>query len=153
MTYMQDEIKMNCYLKLAEIRWGQFNKRRDFEWKVNFGLWAALGFIIGLGLKGDYTSPPINVVGQGAFILMHSLILIAYLIYIHGLNFANQNDRRAAFECQDRAESFAGTLDNELIAKVAGIIKVPKVLKKWYLAANYGFTLLLIIMSLIVNLR
>ena len=39
--------KIESLIKLAEMYWLEYSDRRSVEWKVNFGLWAALGIFGG----------------------------------------------------------------------------------------------------------
>lgn len=41
-----NEIKMKLYTDLSSIRFTQFNKRRDFEFLINFSIWTILAIII-----------------------------------------------------------------------------------------------------------
>jgi hypothetical protein len=49
---MPDKDKVEFLLKLADASWRDYNERRSIEWKVNFGLWAALGAFAALCFSG-----------------------------------------------------------------------------------------------------
>ncbi len=73
---------------------------------------------------------------------------------MRGLDFANKNDKKAAYESQDRAERYSGTIKYEFISNKENIIKEPDfLLRKYYMIARYGFTFLLLGLSLIINLN
>ena len=45
--------KIRTALRLAEVAWRDFDRRRAYEWKVNFALWPALGAVSGFFWKGS----------------------------------------------------------------------------------------------------
>lgn len=45
--------KIRTALRLAEVAWRDFDRRRAYEWKVNFALWPALGALSGFFWKGS----------------------------------------------------------------------------------------------------
>jgi hypothetical protein len=40
---MDEKDRVEALIKPAEVSWRAYSERRSIEWKVNFGLWAALG--------------------------------------------------------------------------------------------------------------
>jgi hypothetical protein len=72
---MPDKDKVESLLKLADASWRDYNERRSIEWKVNFGLWAALGAFGGFVFQRD-TPPP-----QWVALIASALLAVAFLIY------------------------------------------------------------------------
>ncbi len=111
MDYNQD--KSALYLELSKVRFTQFNKRRDFEFKLNISVWTVLAIIIGFlyqhGTPGDVGTKEIIVVSG----LVGVFILYAFwMFYIHK---ENQTDKSLAFLSAERAERFQEIREKDLI--------------------------------------
>jgi hypothetical protein len=72
---MPDRDKVEFLLKLADACWRDYNERRSIEWKVNFGLWAALGAFSGFVFQRQ-TRPP-----QWVALIASALLAFAFLVY------------------------------------------------------------------------
>jgi hypothetical protein len=72
---MPDKDKVEFLLKLADASWRDYNERRSIEWKVNFGLWAALGAFSGFVFQRQ-TRPPAWVA-----LIASALLAFAFLVY------------------------------------------------------------------------
>jgi hypothetical protein len=96
-------------LKLAEARWRDFDRRRAYEWKVNFALWAALGSFSGFLWKID------NVIDKRYAITVIILLIAFGLLYWFrwtvGLWRRNKYDQDAAYYYWRRADGDKSALD------------------------------------------
>lgn len=81
-------------LKLANVAWRDFDKRRSFEWKVNFALWPALGAFAGfLFTHPDSASKVVAVVG---IVLVAVIGIIYAFVWTPGIRHHNRLDQEAA---------------------------------------------------------
>jgi hypothetical protein len=72
---MPDKDKVESLLKLADASWRDYSERQTIEWKVNFGLWAALGAFGGFVFQRQ-TLPP-----QWVALIASALLAVAFLVY------------------------------------------------------------------------
>jgi hypothetical protein len=81
-------------LRLAEALWRDFDRRRAYQWKVNFALWSALGSFAGLSLK---INQPLGI--YWTFFVMVVLIFIGYFYWFRwsvGIMRRNVHDQQGA---------------------------------------------------------
>jgi hypothetical protein len=70
-----DKAKADLILELSKKATDRFNKRKDYEWKLSFGLWAALGSAAGFVWQADAATP---VLAFFCATLITVLIVCAY---------------------------------------------------------------------------
>jgi len=85
---MKDKEKIDTLSDLYNKAWSSFDTRRSYEWKTNFGLWAALGSILGFSIKEK------NTFEDRYVWLVISIIAVAYVfIWTVGLFTQNRKDK------------------------------------------------------------
>ena len=98
--------KSELYRDLCVIRYGQFNKRRDFEFKLNISIWTVLAVIIGFiynrAAQPNVAAPEIIIV-SGII-----LLFVLYVILMWNLHKANHIDLSLAILAGELSEKFAG---------------------------------------------
>lgn len=94
---------IDVLIKLSEACWHEFDIRRQYEWKVSFGLWTALGIISGFALKENIILPFDKLL----LIPILSIILLAYLWWHIGLRNSNRHD-------QDKRHEYYKVIHKEL---------------------------------------
>jgi hypothetical protein len=98
--------RIRTALKLAEVRWRDFDRRRSYEWKVNFGLWPALGALAGFFWK---TNQKLEWYEAATFISL--LIVVAVFYWFRwsvGMWRRNRGDQEAAYHFWRIADGVEG---------------------------------------------
>jgi hypothetical protein len=75
---MEEKDRIDALIKLAEASWRSYSERRSIEWKVNFGLWAALGTFSGFMFQRE-TYLPCWIANVTSFILICIFIVYTFL--------------------------------------------------------------------------
>lgn len=86
---------------LADACWKEFDTRRSFEWKVSFGLWTAIGIILGFTLKEDINLPWWLVIPLLIF------ILAVYIWFHYGLRNSSKQD-------QDKRHAYIKVIQHQI---------------------------------------
>jgi hypothetical protein len=110
--------KYSLYLEIAKIRFGQFNKRRDFEFKLNALVWTVLLLVIGFVYRTDRTS----ITGIYECLIVTGIvgITVLYILWMYDLHKANHLDLSMAILSIENSELSAGIDANNLIPVEAG---------------------------------
>jgi hypothetical protein len=135
-TIESDEVqKRDVYLRLADRAQHRFDQRREYEWKVNFGLWTAIGLALGFLLSAD---APIDSKMKWAATILLAIIVLVYGYWISMLHVRARRDRDTSIHWEDQA--------------IASLPKPPKVYNTlawrgvnqyWVFIGQIGFTFLL----------
>jgi hypothetical protein len=125
----------DAYLELADRAQHRFDQRREYEWKINFGLWAALGLALGFVLSND---SPISVgMKVGASIVL-TMIVAVYLYWIANLHVRAFLDRdTSVFWEEQRIKLLPVQLPDTLKPNFKPITKY------WVPVSQFGYTALL----------
>jgi hypothetical protein len=86
--------RIRTSLRLAEAFWRDYDRRRAYQWKVNFALWSALGSFAGLSLKIDQ---PLGIYWTAFAIVV--LIFIGFFYWFRwsvGIMRRNVHDQQGA---------------------------------------------------------
>ena len=86
-------------LELAKIYWGQFNKRRDLQWKVNLSFWGVIALVIGFCVTEGVNESVAE--SENLRYLSHLLIFLTYTYWRIGLERSNSIDKNRAVEHMD----------------------------------------------------
>jgi hypothetical protein len=95
--------KLDTLIKLSEACWTEFDTRRSYEWKISFGLWTAIGIIIGFALKEDVN----HVIDMWLVTLVLVIIMAAYIWWHIGLRNSNKRD-------QDKRHAYFKVIHKEI---------------------------------------
>ena len=92
----KDEI--DTLIRLADSFWIEFDTRRSYEWKINFGLWISLATVSGFVIKE-------NVQFNNYLVLIAILILVFVYstIWTMGLYKANRINKDTAYKLRKEA--------------------------------------------------
>lgn len=114
MSYVMAPIKkefekdqFDAYMLCAEAEWKDMDPRRVYEWKVSFGLWAALGSFAGFVLSGRACLKYSLVIAVSVLLLIAGF-LYTFLWIKHIRDYGARN-LRAAHYFWDLAEEELGT--------------------------------------------
>ncbi len=129
---------IDALLRLADACWRDFDSRRTYEWKVNFGLWTGQALFAGLALRAD-TKFSITGWRIVEFSLILFFIVIVYsAVWSRGLRRRNRENMGDAHHYWDLAEQILGTQSTRLRRAVP---KKPYLLN-WAVASQVLITLL-----------
>ena len=118
------------YVELAKLSHEAFNGRRQYEWRVNFGLWTALGAVTYFSVtnKIQVFETPFRAYLAGAFLLG------LYLNFQVMISIANHKDKKWKHIYQTKVDGFTRT-DTPIIRCVLSVL---------WLVSQFGFTVCLI---------
>jgi hypothetical protein len=101
---MPDKDKVEALLKLADISWRDYSERRSIEWKINFGLWLALGVFAGFMLQHPTVSPHWWVKVAISVLLVFTFLVYTFL-WKAEIKDRNLEDKAAAKHYQRLVET------------------------------------------------
>ena len=90
-----DHKQLEVLIRLCEIAWTNFDRRRSYEWKLSLAIWTALTAFIALTLKGNLNQPP-----KLPFGVFAALIVCLQAFFLHRVKLANSADQKAALSCE-----------------------------------------------------
>lgn len=131
---MTPKEQFEACMKLADYSAGRHNARRDYEWKVSLGLWAAL-FASAPALKGIQL--PIWTIW---------LVPTFYAIFwLRGLSIANANDKSLTEHFRTEAEKIARDPKSIAISagpkKLGGLRSQLRFVTDWVMQFHFMATL------------
>jgi hypothetical protein len=89
-----DQRLIDCYIKLYELEQNERNSRMEYQWKINFGLWAAL---VAAFASDVPTRAHLNTyVAFGGFVVLW----VVYSIWTFNLHARNQTNRNFMDNCR-----------------------------------------------------
>jgi hypothetical protein len=77
-------------INLVNSCWIEYDTRRSYEWKVSFGLWTAIGIMVGFSFKENFIFP----FKTWEIITLLSIILFSYILFQLGLFQSSKWDQR-----------------------------------------------------------
>lgn len=135
--------RFESFAKLSEMGFDRLHKRREYEWKINFGIWTVLAVMIGFGAT-DSKDLKVDLPGF-LFLAMHVVVLIIYAVWTTGLQLSNKVDQRFGFHYEDRAEDLVsdstGRFDHQAISSSLKRVGGPRT---WAILSQVAFTVLLL---------
>lgn len=90
-----DKAKADLILELSKKATDRFNKRKEYEWKLSFGLWAALGSAAGFVWQSE---PPLS--GLAAFcgtVITGCLIAAYYWLIVAWMDNSHRRDLKTSY--------------------------------------------------------
>ncbi|MFQ5687973.1 MAG: hypothetical protein ACE5GV_15100 [Candidatus Scalindua sp.] len=112
-----EDKELDIIICLEKIAWDNFERRRTYEWKFNFSVWAALGALIGILLAKDAKIPPI----EGCLILVPIafalFIILGHTFWLYQLNKRHRLDKSIAIFYEEELKKkldikFANEIDS-----------------------------------------
>lgn len=91
---MTDKERIDSLIRLAEASWHEYIDRRAIEWKVNFGLWLALGTFAGFMFQQEAVLP-LWIAFVASLILLGAFLIYTFLWKVE-IQRRNQLDKEAA---------------------------------------------------------
>ena len=95
--------RIDALLRLADASWRDFDQRRSYEWKLNFGLWPALGIFAGYMLRDAKPLPYEAKTG------LTVLLGLTWLVYVFPWSYGLQRRNRMN---QDSARRYWTEVEN-----------------------------------------
>lgn len=77
LTEEAKKLRVESLLKLGDARIHDADRRREYQWKVNFALWSALGIMAGLQFRGELKLSLHTCVGW----LIVALMVVIGIVY------------------------------------------------------------------------
>jgi hypothetical protein len=114
--------KVDALFKLEECSWKEYDRRRTYEWQINFSLWTGLAVLTGFAL-GQEKSIPLPACTWIIFLLF----AIVYVIFQYGLFISNRRDQDKRIFYMDCVR------DNLGISLPEKLGTRPKTSSKWLL--------------------
>ena len=96
----ENEKRAGIWVRLLEVAWTNFDRRRSYEWKMSFAIWTAIAAFIALYLKGEFPKSIPSVAGD-ALILAACFIILVQVIFLVFIRFANGVDQKKAVFYED----------------------------------------------------
>jgi hypothetical protein len=78
--------KIKVLSSLSESCWREYDTRRQYEWKVNFALWAGFGIIAGFSIKENFE------LEKWVWIII-AVVFCVYIVWQVGLRNSNRLDQ------------------------------------------------------------
>ena len=125
-------------LELAKIYWGQFNKRRDLQWKVNLSFWGVIALVIGFCVTEGVNESVAE--SENLRYLSHLLIFLTYTYWRIGLERSNSIDKNRAREHM-----------TQLLSHGFEYKEIRKPIKFWSPTGEIAMTTILVLISLVVT--
>jgi hypothetical protein len=140
---ISDKERAELAMRLGDRLWRDFDKRRSFEWKLNFALWPALAAFAGLVLRGDVQLKLAAVVGIALALV--AIFLLFALVWTPGLRHRNWRDQSGAHAYWKQSATAAGLEAPPVHERRQ--LEAP-LWKAWSHVTQMGVTLLLIIVAI-----
>ena len=92
--------QLNLHLEMGKLYFEQFNKRRDFQWKVNLSYWGVIAIVIGFSASKGM----ISTISEDSTLrfLIHLSIFVPYIWWRSGLERSNSIDKFRALKHMDK---------------------------------------------------
>ncbi len=81
--------KIDSLFRLEECSWKEYDRRRTYEWQINFSLWAGLAILIGFSVKEKFKLPCSPYLS----IIVFSILALIYIYFQFGLFNSNRKDQ------------------------------------------------------------
>jgi hypothetical protein len=116
---MNDDQK-NRFDAIATLRswaWDSFDKRRNFEWKVSFGLWTAQVTLIGILFTKDVRVQPCLI--KLTSIVLGAMVFSLHCMFLRGVAKAHKLDRDLSSLYDQLLDDFGPFLTEKIKNEVA----------------------------------
>lgn len=90
--------KAHVMLKLLEIAWHNFDRRRSYEWKLSLAIWTALAAFIALSLRSRFLALSASTQpADMAFVIVTAVVILPIQIcFLYRVKRANNCDQNRA---------------------------------------------------------
>lgn len=110
---MDDKDRVETLIKLAEASWRAYSERRSIEWKVNFGLWAALGSFSGFMFQRRI-GLPYWIASVTSFLLICTFLVYTFL-WKTEIQKRNSRDKKDAHDYRKEVDSILNKESPEVL--------------------------------------
>jgi len=86
--------KLQVMLKMAEVYWTNFNRRRGFEWKFSMSIWTALAAFIAISFREGAGMPSVRL--RIGLVVGAILIWVVQMWFLRRVTLANRADKAKA---------------------------------------------------------
>lgn len=94
--------RIDALLKLADSVWNEMDRRRSFEWKVNFGLWTALALLAGFMFRAEFNP---SAWGRLFVVYVIGAITVVYIsVWMLGLQRRSRVNIEAAYSMRRQVD-------------------------------------------------
>lgn len=139
----ENEKRPEILMKLLEVAWANFDRRRTYEWKMSLAIWTAIAAFIALYLKGEIPTIPNDA--QSPLSWAAWLVVGVQVVFLVCLRFANGVDQARACFCEDLLNDISGASTDTRIAKVAAARKKIAWAKGfWSIPCEVAITIILL---------
>ncbi|MCB9924407.1 MAG: hypothetical protein H6822_19670 [Planctomycetaceae bacterium] len=90
-----DKEKAEVILELSKKATERFDKRKEYEWKLSFGLWLAFGSAAGLVWQAESTIPVTAFLL--ALLIIIAIVVAYYLLIIHWMDNSHRRDLKTSY--------------------------------------------------------
>jgi len=68
----ENEKRAGIWVRLLEVAWTNFDRRRSYEWKMSFAIWTAIAAFIALYFKGEFPKSIPSVAGDALILALRN---------------------------------------------------------------------------------
>jgi len=113
----ENEKRSEILMKLFEVAWLNFDRRRTYEWKISLAIWTAIAAFIALYLKGEIPKIPNDA--HSSLYYAAWLVVVVQGVYLVFVKLANGVDQAKAIFLEDLLNDISGASTDTRIAKIA----------------------------------
>lgn len=108
-------------MRLLEVAWTNFDRRRSYEWKMSLAIWTAIAAFIALYLKGEYP----NISNEAKFTLICAavLVVLVQIVFLVFIRLANGVDQARAIFYEELLNDATGASKDSRITNIHAAIK------------------------------
>ena len=135
-------LEASDFVRMAELSQGAFAERRRYEWRINFGLWAALAIVTYACIREK-----IQVFSNCWEPYVFGILLFLVYVIHQIMSRAHNLDKHWKHYYLDRAEGFHSVVRPTPYGQTALRLRF------WWVIAQLGFTVAVILLGIRVLMR
>jgi hypothetical protein len=143
---MEEKDIAEILFKLAEQKWQEYNSRRSYEWKVNFGIWAGIGIFSGFCIKENIRFDNILIIILLS--IFYIVMILVYYIFRRGISKSCNDDQIERFKYIDKIHEILDLNKTEKPKELIICNKKVNILKlNWSHITQLFITILILLIS------
>lgn len=140
-------------IRLNEVAWMNFDRRRNYEFKMGIAIWTALAAFIALSLREDVQVPA--QLKEHCCWLLGEIVVLSHAIFLIGAKLARNIDKEIAYFYEDELNKATGVCEPRFqnIQKIKRLKTISRWLGLngwWSPIGQLGITQVLILVALLV---